>query len=132
MISLGETIDHNPTRQRGIHAQFLANASSYSIASRLNYTEFIDKTCLTLAICGLAMVGVNLLGGCKGPSRAAEACTPTSARPIRGRTPEHLSPLLKRLGLETSSWCELLGNFDEFFCTVAGRCSRVNHLARQR
>jgi len=28
-MSLGETIDHNPTRQRGIHARFLANASGY-------------------------------------------------------------------------------------------------------
>jgi len=34
------------TRQRGSHAQFLANASGYSIASRLSYTEFIDKKCL--------------------------------------------------------------------------------------
>jgi len=25
-MSLGKTIDHHPTRQRGIHAQFLANA----------------------------------------------------------------------------------------------------------
>jgi len=45
-MSLGETIDHNPTRRRGIHAQFLADASGYSIARRLSYTEFIDKTCL--------------------------------------------------------------------------------------
>ena len=38
------------TRQRWIHAQFLAKASGYSIASRLSYTEFIDKTCLALVV----------------------------------------------------------------------------------
>jgi len=55
-----------------------------------------------------------------------------TAKGKRGRTPEHIPPLLKRLGLETSSWCELVNDFGKLFCTVAGRCTRVDAMRSHR
>ncbi|KAA5540226.1 hypothetical protein FYK55_21565 [Roseiconus nitratireducens] len=43
----------------------------------------------------------------------------------RGSTPMRLPSILKRLGLEQSSWCELVADFDRCFYLVAGRCDRV-------
>ncbi len=39
----------------------------------------------------------------------------------RGRTPEHLAPILDRLGLASSVWCELVSDFGRLFASVAGR-----------
>ncbi|TWU06509.1 transposase [Stieleria varia] len=38
----------------------------------------------------------------------------------RGQTPQHLAPILQRLGLESSVWCELVADFGKLFKTVAG------------
>ena len=38
----------------------------------------------------------------------------------RGATPEHLPPLLERVGLKPSSWLELVSRFGELFHNVAG------------
>jgi len=46
-----------------------------------------------------------------------------TAKGKRGRTPDRVPPVLRRLGLETSGWCELINDFVKLFCTVAGRCS---------
>jgi REP element-mobilizing transposase RayT len=44
----------------------------------------------------------------------------------RGSTPRGMPPILKRLGLEASTWSELVWSFEETFCHVAGRCDRVS------
>ena len=46
----------------------------------------------------------------------------------RGSTPRDTPPVLKRLGLEESRWCELIRSFEETFCHVAGRTDRVSVL----
>nr|WP_052329595.1 transposase [Rhodopirellula sp. SWK7] len=38
----------------------------------------------------------------------------------RGRTPAKSPPILQRLGLDRSSWCELVNDFGKLFSTVAG------------
>ena len=43
-----------------------------------------------------------------------------------GSTLEETPPVLKRLGLQASSWCELVTSFEDAFCHVAGRCDRVD------
>jgi len=54
----------------------------------------------------------------------------------RGSTPTETPPVLKRLGLQASSWCELVTSFEDAFCHVAGRCDRVDssrsHCTRRR
>ena len=44
----------------------------------------------------------------------------------RGRTREHLPPILTRLGLPTTVWLELVANFDSLFSTVAGLPDRID------
>ncbi|TWU05025.1 transposase [Stieleria varia] len=43
-----------------------------------------------------------------------------------GKTPEHLAPILQRLGLESSVWCELVEDFGKLFKTVAGNPCAVD------
>jgi len=50
----------------------------------------------------------------------------------RGKTPENLPPVLKRLGLDRDSWCELMSNFGKLFCTVAGRPEQVDLMRSHR
>jgi len=38
----------------------------------------------------------------------------------RGITPANVPPVLKRLGLDIASWCELVRDFSKLSCTVAG------------
>lgn len=58
-----------------------------------------------------------------------------------GRTPEDVPPILERLRIQPSVWCELVNNFGELFSLVAGRpqtvdshrsrlCGRRFHLRR--
>jgi REP element-mobilizing transposase RayT len=42
------------------------------------------------------------------------------ARGKRGKTPEHLAPILQRLGLPGTVWCELVADFGRLFSSVAG------------
>ena len=44
----------------------------------------------------------------------------------RGATPPHLSPILERLGLSSSVWCELVADFGRLFKTVAGHPCQVD------
>jgi hypothetical protein len=44
----------------------------------------------------------------------------------RGSTPASAPPILQRLGLDASAWCELVSDFGKLFCTVAGRPERVD------
>ncbi|MFC1759644.1 hypothetical protein ACFL2H_12900, partial [Planctomycetota bacterium] len=46
----------------------------------------------------------------------------------RGSTPAHVAPLLKRLGLGESSWCERVSDFGKLFGTVAGQVEAVDSL----
>jgi len=59
-----------------------------------------------------------------------------SARQIapgkRVKTLENLPPVLKRLGLNRDSWCELVSDFGKLFCTVAGRPEQVDLLRSHR
>ncbi|EMI19862.1 hypothetical protein RMSM_03204 [Rhodopirellula maiorica SM1] len=50
----------------------------------------------------------------------------------RGKTPADLPPVLKRLGLDTKTWCELVSDFGRLFCTVAGRPECVDPLRSHR
>lgn len=43
-----------------------------------------------------------------------------------GSTPTETPPVLQRLGLQPSSWCELVMRFEESFCHLAGRCDRID------
>ena len=45
-----------------------------------------------------------------------------------GRTPAEVPPVLKRLGLDSKTWCELVSDFGRLFCTVAGRPECVDPL----
>jgi hypothetical protein len=44
----------------------------------------------------------------------------------RGSTPEDTPPILKRLGLLPTSWIELVSDFEDTFCHLAGRCDRID------
>ena len=44
----------------------------------------------------------------------------------RGRTPDELPPILRRLGLEPTVWLELVANFDDLFTTMAGRPENID------
>jgi len=50
----------------------------------------------------------------------------------RGSTPASAPPILQRLGLDASSWCELVSDFGKLFCTVAGRPDRVDAMRSPR
>jgi len=50
----------------------------------------------------------------------------------RGTTPDDLPPMLQRLGLRSSTWCELVGNFGKLFCSVAGLPEAVDPLRSHR
>ena len=45
-----------------------------------------------------------------------------------GKTPSHVAPLLKRLGLGESSWCEIVSDFGKLFGTVAGQAEAIESL----
>ncbi|GAA5506909.1 hypothetical protein [Novipirellula caenicola] len=49
-----------------------------------------------------------------------------------GRTPADTPPVLKRLGLDGTTWCELVSDFGRLFCTVAGRPECVDPLRSLR
>ncbi len=38
----------------------------------------------------------------------------------RGAIPENLAPILQRLGVDSKTWCELVGQFGRLFKRVAG------------
>jgi hypothetical protein len=44
----------------------------------------------------------------------------------RGSTAASVPPVLRRLGLESSTWCELVSDFGKLFSTVAGHPRRVD------
>jgi REP element-mobilizing transposase RayT len=50
----------------------------------------------------------------------------------RGVTPAGLPPVLQRLGLDGSKWCELVGDFGRLYSTVAGRPECVDALRSHR
>jgi REP element-mobilizing transposase RayT len=43
-----------------------------------------------------------------------------------GQTPAHLAPILKRLGMSPSAWCELVADFGKLFHNVAGHPVKVD------
>jgi len=49
----------------------------------------------------------------------------------RGRIPKRCEPILKRLGLDRETWCELVGNFGRLFRRVAGRPDSLATSAQQ-
>ena len=51
-----------------------------------------------------------------------------SAKGKRGRTPSCVPPILQRLGLAQSSWCELVSDFGKLFSSVAGKPEVVDSM----
>lgn len=51
-----------------------------------------------------------------------------SAQGKRGKTPPCVPPILQRLGLAQSSWCELVSYFGKLFSSVAGKPSLVDSM----
>jgi hypothetical protein len=49
-----------------------------------------------------------------------------------GRTPGDLPPVLRRLGLDSETWCELVRDFGKLFCHVAGRPEHVDTIRSHR
>jgi hypothetical protein len=50
----------------------------------------------------------------------------------RGSTPGDLPPVLRRLGLDGKTWCELVSDFGKLFCHVAGRPEHVDTIRSHR
>jgi hypothetical protein len=50
----------------------------------------------------------------------------------RGSTPGDLPPVLRRLGLGSKTWCELVSDFGKLFCHVAGRPEHVDTIRSHR
>jgi hypothetical protein len=50
----------------------------------------------------------------------------------RGSTPKNSPPILERLGLDQSSWCELVSDFGRLFCLVAGTPASVDTMRSHR
>jgi hypothetical protein len=49
-----------------------------------------------------------------------------------GCTPSDLPPVLRRLGLDGKTWCELVSDFGKLFCHVAGRPEHVDTIRTHR
>ncbi|MFG0287837.1 MAG: transposase [Rhodopirellula sp. JB044] len=49
-----------------------------------------------------------------------------SASGERGATPRKVAPVLQRIGIASSNWCDLVCEFGKLFCTVAGKPSMVD------
>jgi hypothetical protein len=49
-----------------------------------------------------------------------------------GCTPSDLPPVLRRLGLDSKTWCELVRDFGKLFCHVAGRPEHVDTIRSHR
>jgi hypothetical protein len=49
-----------------------------------------------------------------------------------GSVPEHLSPILARIGLGAPDWCELVKRFGRTFKRVAGTAEHLSREARRR
>jgi hypothetical protein len=50
----------------------------------------------------------------------------------RGSIPEHLSPILTRLGLNTSLWCEVVREFGRIFKQAVGTATSLSEEAARR
>ena len=50
----------------------------------------------------------------------------------RGNIPSHFAPILSRLGIEGSTWCELVSGFGKLFKRCAGSAKSVNLEATRR
>jgi len=50
----------------------------------------------------------------------------------RGKIPSHLAPILARIGLDSSSWCEVVKKFGCMFKRVAGGSQSMAEEASRR
>jgi hypothetical protein len=50
----------------------------------------------------------------------------------RGAIPDHLAPIMERLGLNRSNWVEIVGGFGRLFKQAAGRSSSLVDGAARR
>ena len=50
----------------------------------------------------------------------------------RGSIPDHLSPILQRMGLDAPDWCDLVKKFSRTFKRVAGTSEHLAEEARRR
>jgi hypothetical protein len=53
-------------------------------------------------------------------------------RATRGVIPSHLSPIIDRLGIDTSSWCDLVKKFGKLFKRAAGKLDSMSSEATRR
>jgi REP element-mobilizing transposase RayT len=51
---------------------------------------------------------------------------------LKGRIPDYAAPILKRLGLEASTWCECVKGFGNYFKRVAGSPMALANEAKKR
>ena len=49
-----------------------------------------------------------------------------------GSIPDHLTPILQRLGIQGKSWCELVGKFGRLFKRAAGNAESISKEAHRR
>lgn len=50
----------------------------------------------------------------------------------RGSIPDHLAPILQRLGIQSNSWCELVRKFGRLFKRAAGSAESISKEAHRR
>ncbi len=50
----------------------------------------------------------------------------------RGAIPNHLAPILSRLGIDTDGWCDLVGKFGRLFKRAAGGADALSREADRR
>ena len=53
-------------------------------------------------------------------------------RKKRGAIPDHLAPILERIGLDPSCWCELVQKFGKLFKRAAGKATSLADEAARR
>jgi len=91
-------------RLRGSHSNIAARASQkgFLSCSLADYLQLLDWT------------GRQLRSG------------------TRGHTPKHLAPILSRIGLDGSGWCDLVGKFGRLFKRAAGTAEHLQAEATRR
>ena len=50
----------------------------------------------------------------------------------RGAIPSHLAPILTRLGLDSSRWCDLVSEFGRYFKRAVGTAAHLQEEATRR
>ncbi|MEZ6120551.1 MAG: hypothetical protein R3C28_28795 [Pirellulaceae bacterium] len=57
---------------------------------------------------------------------------PSASQQETRAIPDHLAPILERIGVDTSCWCELVQSFGKLFKRAAGNASSLADEAARR